>query len=217
MRYSTTLPVTVASPEVDAVPSPAVDGLSCPEDNLIIWSSQAIRKLRRSPRVRAGARDGGGATTRAIAAVPRSSTRRCAPSSPRAMRGRRRAPSPPPGGSARRSIFYHFGSVDALLLAVMDQVSGERLSRYRSRLHDISSLSALTAAMAELYAEDLRLGHLSAVQEIVAGLRLRPRARRRDPGADAAVVRLRHRARHPDPGRLAARWRRRPRGDRLVR
>jgi AcrR family transcriptional regulator len=74
------------------------------------------------------------------------------------------------GGFSAGSIFYHFGSVDALLLAVMDRVSGERLSRYRSRLHEVSSLSALTAAMEELYAEDLRLGHLTAVQEIVAAM-----------------------------------------------
>jgi AcrR family transcriptional regulator len=74
------------------------------------------------------------------------------------------------GGFSAGSIFYHFGSVDALLLAVMDRVSGERLSRYRSRLHEVSSLSVLTAAMEELYAEDLRLGHLTAVQEIVAAL-----------------------------------------------
>ena len=31
------------------------------------------------------------------------------------------------GGFSAASIFYHFGSVDALLLAVMDQVSGERI------------------------------------------------------------------------------------------
>jgi AcrR family transcriptional regulator len=78
------------------------------------------------------------------------------------------------GGLSAASIFYHFGSVDALLLAVMDRVSGERLTRYRSRLHEVSSLSALTAAMEELYAEDLRLGHLTAVQEIVAGLAFDP-------------------------------------------
>jgi AcrR family transcriptional regulator len=74
------------------------------------------------------------------------------------------------GSFSAASIFYHFGSVDALLLAVMDRVSGERLARYRSRLGDVSSLAALAAAMEELYAEDLRLGHLTAVQEIVAGM-----------------------------------------------
>ncbi|HEY2702384.1 MAG TPA: TetR/AcrR family transcriptional regulator [Candidatus Dormibacteraeota bacterium] len=74
------------------------------------------------------------------------------------------------GGFSAALIFYHFGSLDAVLLAVMDRVSDERLSRYRSRLHEVSSLSALAAAMAELYAEDLSLGHLTAVQEIVAGM-----------------------------------------------
>jgi AcrR family transcriptional regulator len=74
------------------------------------------------------------------------------------------------GGFSAALIFYHFGSLDAVLLAVMDRVSEERLRRYRSRLHEVSSISALSAAMEELYAEDLSLGHLTAVQEIVAAM-----------------------------------------------
>ena len=71
-------------------------------------------------------------------------------------------------------VFYHFGSVDALLLAVLDQVSGERLTRYQTRLHNVSSLATLAAALEELYSEDLQLGELTAVQEIVGAMAFDP-------------------------------------------
>jgi AcrR family transcriptional regulator len=67
-------------------------------------------------------------------------------------------------------VFYHFGSVDALLLAVLDRVSSERLTRYQVHLREVSSLAALAAAMEELYSEDLQLGQLTAVQEIVGAM-----------------------------------------------
>jgi AcrR family transcriptional regulator len=71
-------------------------------------------------------------------------------------------------------VFYHFGSVDALLLAVLDQVSSERLTRYQVRLRDVSSLATLAAALDELYSEDLQLGQLTAVQEIVGAMAFDP-------------------------------------------
>jgi AcrR family transcriptional regulator len=67
-------------------------------------------------------------------------------------------------------ILYHFGSVDGLLLAVLDRVSDERLSRYEARLRDVASLGTLAAALEELYDEDLELGQLTAVQEIVGAM-----------------------------------------------
>jgi AcrR family transcriptional regulator len=78
------------------------------------------------------------------------------------------------GGFSPALVFYHFGSVDALLLAVLDRVSGERLSRYQTRLAEVSNLQALGAAMEELYAEDLELGQLTAVQEIVGAMAFDP-------------------------------------------
>jgi AcrR family transcriptional regulator len=78
------------------------------------------------------------------------------------------------GGFSPALVFYHFGSVDALLLAVLDQVSGERLARYQTRLAGVSHLQALGAAMKELYAEDLELGQLTAVQEIVGAMAFDP-------------------------------------------
>jgi AcrR family transcriptional regulator len=71
-------------------------------------------------------------------------------------------------------VFYHFGSVDALLVAVLDRISGERLTRYEVRLRDVSSLATLAAALEELYGEDLQLGQLTAVQEIVGAMAFDP-------------------------------------------
>jgi AcrR family transcriptional regulator len=78
------------------------------------------------------------------------------------------------GGFSPALVFYHFGSVDALLLAVLDRVSADRLARYETRLANVPDLRALGAAMEELYSEDLRLGQLTAVQEIVGAMAFDP-------------------------------------------
>ena len=78
------------------------------------------------------------------------------------------------GGFSPALVLYHFGSVDGLLLAVLDRVSGERLARYEARLQDVSSLASLAAALEELYGEDLQLGQLTAVQEIVGAMAFDP-------------------------------------------
>lgn len=75
-------------------------------------------------------------------------------------------------------IFYHFGSVDQLLLAALDATSQARLDRYRSALATITRLSELIEAMARLYREDIVSGHISAVQELVAGASSAPGLRR---------------------------------------
>ena len=65
-------------------------------------------------------------------------------------------------------IFYHFGSVDRLLLAALDATSRDRLERYRVGLAEVSRISELVEAMARLYKEDVLSGHITAVQEMVA-------------------------------------------------
>ncbi len=66
-------------------------------------------------------------------------------------------------------IFYYFGSVDRLLLAALDLTSARRLARYQGALAEVASLSELVTVMAGLYAEDVEVGHVAAVQEMVAG------------------------------------------------
>lgn len=74
------------------------------------------------------------------------------------------------GGFSAALVFYHFGSLDALLLTALDHVSAERLTRYRTRLEGVSTIGDLAAGMQELYVEDQQDGYLTAVQEIVAGM-----------------------------------------------
>jgi AcrR family transcriptional regulator len=66
-------------------------------------------------------------------------------------------------------IFYHFGSLDRLLLAALDLTSARRLARYQSALEDVTSITDAIAVMSRLYAEDVEVGHVAAVQEMVAG------------------------------------------------
>ena len=66
-------------------------------------------------------------------------------------------------------IFYHFGSLDRLLLAALDLTSERRLARYQSALAEVVSVTDAIDVMSHLYAEDVEVGHVAAVQEMVAG------------------------------------------------
>lgn len=66
-------------------------------------------------------------------------------------------------------IFYHFGTVDRLLLAALEATSQARLERYRQAMANIVHLPDLADAMSRLYKEDVVSGHITAVQEMVAG------------------------------------------------
>jgi len=73
------------------------------------------------------------------------------------------------GGFNQALIFYHFGSLDRLLLAALDLTSARRLARYRSALAEVTSVTDAIDVMSRLYAEDVEVGHVAAVQEMVAG------------------------------------------------
>lgn len=66
-------------------------------------------------------------------------------------------------------IFYYFGSLDRLLLAALDLTSSRRLARYQAALATVTSLAELIEVMRTLYAEDVQVGHVAAVQEMIAG------------------------------------------------
>jgi AcrR family transcriptional regulator len=66
-------------------------------------------------------------------------------------------------------VFYYFGSFDALLLAALDRVSSERLSRYAQALDADAHASELVATLRTIYAEDRESGALVVVSEVVAG------------------------------------------------
>jgi AcrR family transcriptional regulator len=78
------------------------------------------------------------------------------------------------GGFNQALIFYHFGTLDGLLLAALDQTSEERLERYRQAIADAETIDMLLAAVARLYAEDRERGHMTVVAQMVAGSAARP-------------------------------------------
>jgi len=78
------------------------------------------------------------------------------------------------GGFNQALIFYHFGTLDGLLLAALDQTSEERLERYRKAIADAEAVDMLLAAVARLYAEDRERGHMTVVAQMVAGSAARP-------------------------------------------
>jgi AcrR family transcriptional regulator len=78
------------------------------------------------------------------------------------------------GGFNQALIFYHFGTLDGLLLAALDYTSEERLERYRQAVTAATSVDELLAALAHLYAEDRERGHMTVVAQMVAGSAARP-------------------------------------------
>ena len=73
------------------------------------------------------------------------------------------------GGFNQALVFYHFGSVDNLLLAALDRTSDERLGRYRAAVEAVGSLEELARVAADLYREDRDSGHMTVVSQMFAG------------------------------------------------
>jgi AcrR family transcriptional regulator len=66
-------------------------------------------------------------------------------------------------------IFYHFGSVNDLLLAALDETSRIRMARYRELIEGTETLPEVMEAAARLYQDDLRSGHITVLAEMIAG------------------------------------------------
>jgi AcrR family transcriptional regulator len=71
------------------------------------------------------------------------------------------------GGFNQALIFYHFGSVNDLLLAALDRSAGLRMERYREVLTD-SSAAEFAARARQLYLEDVEAGHSTVLAELFA-------------------------------------------------
>ena len=78
------------------------------------------------------------------------------------------------GGFNQALVFYHFGSVDNLLLAALDATSEARLERYRAVVERVDSIDELARVAAEIYREDRDSGHMTVVSQMVAGSLARP-------------------------------------------
>lgn len=66
-------------------------------------------------------------------------------------------------------IFYHFGSVQNLLLAALDLVSARRMRAYEPAFEQARTVSELAILAREIYAEDLENGYVTILGEMVAG------------------------------------------------
>ncbi len=82
------------------------------------------------------------------------------------------------GGFNQALIFYHFDSLDGLLLAALDHTSAERLERYRKAVDEAETAEELAEVAASLYSEDRDLGHMTVVSQMVAGSAARPKLAR---------------------------------------
>jgi AcrR family transcriptional regulator len=81
------------------------------------------------------------------------------------------------GGFNQALIFYHFGSVDRLLLAALDHTSEARMKKYREEVAGAKSLEEMVAVAGRIYAEDVEAGHITVLSEIIAGSLSHPKLR----------------------------------------
>ena len=73
------------------------------------------------------------------------------------------------GGFNQALIFYHFGTVNDLLLVALDETSARRMQRYSAALRGIRTLPELMEQAARIYREDLESGHIKVLAELIAG------------------------------------------------
>jgi AcrR family transcriptional regulator len=66
-------------------------------------------------------------------------------------------------------VFYHFGSVNGLLLAALDRTSELRMERYREMADAAPDLPSLMESAAAMYREDLEAEHIKVMAEMIAG------------------------------------------------
>jgi AcrR family transcriptional regulator len=73
------------------------------------------------------------------------------------------------GGFAPGVIYYHFTDLDDLFRETMQFVSDGRMDRYREQVTGVTSAVELLERLRLLHDEDVASGHISAVQELIAG------------------------------------------------
>lgn len=78
------------------------------------------------------------------------------------------------GGFNQALIFYHFGTINDLLLAALDRTSEVRMAKYRDAVRGIDSVQEAVRVATELYREDLASGHITVLSELIAGSLDRP-------------------------------------------
>jgi AcrR family transcriptional regulator len=72
------------------------------------------------------------------------------------------------GGFNPALIFYYFQSLDDLLVAALEQSSGDRLERYRAAVEEAESPQELIGVLRRIYADDVESGNVRVVSEMVS-------------------------------------------------
>jgi AcrR family transcriptional regulator len=72
-------------------------------------------------------------------------------------------------GYSQALVFYHFGSVNDLLLAALDEVSARRMTAYRGLLERAGSMTALMESARAIFIEDLDAGYVRVLIEMITG------------------------------------------------
>ncbi|HEY8525226.1 MAG TPA: TetR/AcrR family transcriptional regulator [Acidimicrobiales bacterium] len=73
------------------------------------------------------------------------------------------------GGFNQALIFYHFGSVEGLLMAVARSESERRSTLYAPALREVASLAELVAVARRLHEEEFRSGSVAGLTQMLAG------------------------------------------------
>ncbi len=76
-------------------------------------------------------------------------------------------------------VFYHFGSVDEVLLSAVDRMGQRRLDTYRARLAEAVALPEIVAVAREVLGEDVQQGAMTVLAQLVAGAHGQPEFGRR--------------------------------------
>ncbi len=71
-------------------------------------------------------------------------------------------------------IFYHFGSVLDLLVAVLETMSEERLAQYRAAIAEVPDLRTALSTARGQYATDVREGYITVLVELIGGVSSAP-------------------------------------------
>src|SRR5947209_20590660 len=66
-------------------------------------------------------------------------------------------------------IFYHFGSVQQVLLAAVERISQQRMARYQERLAGVRTLSELIRVGAQCHRDDVEEGNIRVLSQMLAG------------------------------------------------
>jgi AcrR family transcriptional regulator len=82
------------------------------------------------------------------------------------------------GGFNQALIFYHFGSVSALLLEAFRATSEVQVAKYKAAATEVSSLSDLVDIARRLHEEDMESGAVTAVTQLMAAAASDPDAGR---------------------------------------